>query len=311
MYALKNIRKTDLQTLLNDLHDNGYAKNSIIEVKGILTKCFAYAVNESYLSASPATGLKTPKTEFTKIPTRSAPHSYIEKEKIDIILNRFSEGTSGFIPLLLGYRCGLRSGETFALLWEDIDFSEKTLTVKRQIQWMQNDRSDEEKHQTNGMKNDEAGYWYFSTPKYNSVRTIDLDDELITILSNEKQRQESAQMNYTESYVKYYSDEHRRINSAGRGEKLNFVCISEDGSYINSRTLNHVSSVIRKELHIPEFTYHSLRHTHTTMLIENGAPIKYVQTRLGHKNIDITLNVYRHYTKAIAEQGCGILNSTF
>jgi len=32
---------------------------------------------------------------------------------------------------------------------------------------------------------------------------------------------------------------------------------------------------------IPKFAYHSLRHTHATMLAERGASPKYVQHRLG------------------------------
>lgn len=30
------------------------------------------------------------------------------------------------------------------------------------------------------------GYWYFSEPKYNSYRQIDLDDELIALLKEKK-----------------------------------------------------------------------------------------------------------------------------
>lgn len=80
-YALKNIKKIDLQNFLNKMYDNGYSKNSIVETKGILTKCFSYAVEEKYLSVSPAIGVKNPKSEFTKVPTRSAPHSYLTPEK--------------------------------------------------------------------------------------------------------------------------------------------------------------------------------------------------------------------------------------
>lgn len=310
-YALKNIKRADLQNFLNKMHDNGYSKNSIAEVKGILTKCFSYAVDEKYISVSPALGLKTPKSEFTKVPTRSAPHAYISADKMNRIFERFPHGSSSYIPLLLGYRCGLRIGETFGLLWEDIDFEKKTLSVNRQVQWKQSERSEEEKLLGNGKKSEDAGYWYFSNPKYNSFRTIELDEELLEILRQEKERQEAAKMYFKERYAQYFVDEHRKINMSNNGARINFVCAREDGTYITSRTLQHTSSIIHNQLSIPEFDYHSLRHTHTTMLIENGAPIKYVQNRLGHKNIDVTLNVYQHLTEGLTVQGNTVLNDIF
>lgn len=310
-YALKNIRKIDLQNFLNTMHDNGYSKNSVTETKGILTKCLSYAVDEKYLSVSPAIGVKNPKSEFTKVPTRSAPHSYLSPEKMDMIFRRFPRRSTSHIPLLLGYRCGLRIGETFGLLWDDIDFNAKTLLVKRQIQWKQNERPKEVIAQENGRKSDDSGYWYFSNPKYNSFRTIELDDELLDILRQEKEQQEAAKAYFRERYAQYFVDEHRRINTAGNGEQISFVCVRENGMYTTPRTLQHTSSIIHKQLLMPEFDYHSLRHTHTTMLIEHGAPIKYVQARLGHKNIDVTLNIYQHLTESLIAQGSATLNSMF
>ena len=49
--------------------------------------------------------------------------------------------------------------------------------------------------------------------------------------------------------------------------------------------MQHVSHIARTELGFDKFDYHSLRHTHATMLAEKGASPKYVQYRLGHKNI--------------------------
>ena len=51
--------------------------------------------------------------------------------------------------MMIGYRCGLRIGEVYALTWDDIDLKNKKLTVSKQIQWKSLPRSEEEKQRTN------------------------------------------------------------------------------------------------------------------------------------------------------------------
>lgn len=61
------------------------------------------------------------------------------------------------------------------------------------------------------------------------------------------------------------------------------------------------SRVIHHEVQLA-FDYHSLRHTHATMLIEAGANVKNVQVRLGHTNIHTTLQTYMHDTEKMGTQ---------
>ena len=44
------------------------------------------------------------------------------------------------------------------------------------------------------------------------------------------------------------------------------------------------------------------------MLLENGAAMKDVQHRLGHKNIQVTLQIYTHLTQKMQNQTVEILN---
>ena len=87
------------------------------------------------------------------------------------------------------------------------------------------------------------------------------------------------------------------------------VMVRPDGSYINSRTIQHVSRVATQDLGFEKFDYHSLRHTHATMLAELGASPKYVQHRLGHKNIQVTMNIYQHLTDKMSEEGARLLDT--
>ena len=66
-----------------------------------------------------------------------------------------------------------------------------------------------------------------------------------------------------------------------------------------------MSKKIKKTLGF-DFEYHSLRHSHATILIDNGANPKAVQHRLGHKDIRTTLNIYVHATDKMASESVDI-----
>jgi len=45
---------------------------------------------------------------------------------------------------------------------------------------------------------------------------------------------------------------------------------------------------------IPDVTFHALRHTHASQLIDAGVDIVTISKRLGHAKADVTLRVYVH-----------------
>lgn len=300
-YKLRTVSHSTLQKLIDKLASEGRSRNSISVISGILSSSFNYALEPlGYISKNPMEHVKLPsKRAEGNVAANSNKRVYITEEQMSKILERFPEGSSTYIPLLLGYRCGLRIGEAYALTWNDIDFESKTLSVNRQVQWHSDGK--------------DSQYWYFSTPKYDSYRTIQIDDDLVKILKKEKETQERKAKAYldTEYTFNYEEKGTRIINSDGKGEKINFVCIRENGTYINPRTMNNTSQVIHKKLGFPEFNFHSLRHTHCTMLLDNGADTKYVQTRLGHKNVQVTLNVYQHLTQKTKKTSDSILNKIY
>ncbi|QYU58161.1 site-specific integrase [Weissella confusa] len=51
------------------------------------------------------------------------------------------------------------------------------------------------------------------------------------------------------------------------------------------------------EIRIEPVRFHGLRHSHVSYLLHNGVDIAYVSKRVGHSNINITLNTYAHMLK--------------
>lgn len=65
--------------------------------------------------------------------------------------------------------------------------------------------------------------------------------------------------------------------------------------------MQNTSMIIKKIF--KEFDFYSLRHTHASMLAEIGVEQKYIQPRLGHSDIKITIEVYEHTTDTMRSRG--------
>lgn len=288
-YKLKDVTPTTLQNLITDMYRHNYSRNTLTVIKGILSGSFDYAVQPlGYIKTSPMLYVKLPKLENKK--ARSAPHVFIPQEEIDKIFERFPKGSTAYIPLMFGYKCGMRIGEAFAVTWDDVDFDNATVTVSKQLLW-----------------DDQKSAWYVSTPKYNSVRTIDIDSALVKLLEETKFHQEKAKGYYEDTYTTLYLDD-GYVNTES-GTPIEFVNVRENGDFIQPRIMQHTSAIIHKTY--PDFDFHSLRHTHCTMLIENNAPLKYVQERLGHKNLKVTMEIYNHITEEQRTKGRHTIDNMF
>jgi hypothetical protein len=56
---------------------------------------------------------------------------------------------------------------------------------------------------------------------------------------------------------------------------------------------------------LPVIRLNDLRHTHATLLLAAGEPVKVVSERLGHANATITLTVHQHVHPGVGRQAAG------
>lgn len=289
-YKLKSLTPSILQEFINQKFNEGFSRNTLLVLKGILSGSLNYAVEPlKYIKFSPMAAVNLPLARAVpKIPTRKKEKEIVTEEQMAKILERFPYGNSCYLPLQLAYRCGLRLGEAFAITWDDVDFNNKTLNINKQVQNIDK-------------------YWTFTSTKYKSDRIIYLDDFMLEILKKYKEFQDKAKKFYEENYIQLKVNLKNQIN-IDEGEDVNLINIRENGSYIQPRVMQHCSYIIHYKLNYKHFDYHSLRHTHATMLLNAGANIKAVQERLGHKKADITLQVYTHVTEDMRKEALEMLN---
>nr|WP_241634859.1 site-specific integrase [Fusobacterium gastrosuis] len=57
-----------------------------------------------------------------------------------------------------------------------------------------------------------------------------------------------------------------------------------------------------------DLTIHDLRHSHASLLINNGVEILAISKRLGHSNPTMTLNIYSHLYKSTEQRALDIIN---
>ena len=290
LYKLKALTPAILQSFINKKFNEGFSRNTLLVLKGILSGSLNYAVEPlMFIKFSPMAPVKLPLTRaIPDVESRKKEKIIITQEEFKTIIKRFPFGHSCHLPLQLAYRCGVRLGEAFAITWDDVDFEKRTLAINKQVQW----------------KNK---FWYFTDTKYKSDRIIDLDDIMLDILKKYKEINERSRNFYREYYTQMKVNDLKQINSE-QGKDVNLINVRENGTYIQPRVMQNCFRVIHYNLGIKDLDYHSLRHTHATMLLSEGVNAKVVQERLGHKKVEITLEVYTHVTDKMRRDAIKVLN---
>ena len=297
-YRLRALTAPPIQEYVNDLKTRGFARSTAFNI----FKCFSGALNYAveplnYIELNPCDRVRFPKYEKGNQPV----HVYIPPENMSAIFDRF-RNSPFYVPLMIGYHTGVRISECFGLTWDDINLEERTIRIERQT-----------------INRDKA--WYFTTTKTpGSVRTIKFGNKLYDCLKHARHEKLKNRLSlgdhYTEQYLKPETDEHgdtiqRIVSACGIVPDLpaaDMVCVRNDGTLLTTQSFLYVSRVVHRELGLP-FNYHSLRHTHATMLIEAGADIKDVQERLGHASVTTTMDRYVHNTDDMKQRTVDLFDS--
>ena len=186
----------------------------------------------------------------------AAPTHAFSAEQVQEILQHYPPGHAFHVPVLIAYHTGARLGEICALTWDDVDFDAREIHINKTV------------IEVNGVEIQPA-------PKTSgSLRVVSYGHALQDCLKAQRRGQ--------------------LINALKYGAPApTFICQAARGGVLAPRLFSSFNAWTRRTFG-PGYSFHSLRHTHATMLLEAGEDLEVVSKRLGHTSILTTAKTYSH-----------------
>ena len=211
--------------------------------------------------------------QFVEVPkNKKYKNEIYNAEDMKKLLEKSRE-TSLELPIILASGLGLRISEILGLTWNNIDFNDFTITIDK-------------------ITVRDKGQVILKEPKTeSSIRTISAPKEIILMLKQLKKDRLAAKL---------------------RGEKSHRELIFYDKN-LNPVAQDVLSKKFRyflQENNLKHIRFHDLRHSHVTMLIDAKVPIKVISERVGHSNVNTTLNIYSHALREMDQEASDKISDT-
>lgn len=250
----------------------GLSARTVRYVYTILRSALSDAVRHGRLSVNPTDRSTPPSPSEARPPEMQA---WTAAELVRFL--RWSEDRDP--DLAMGWRLlaatGMRRGEALALRWRDVDLDAGRLQVRRSV---------------GVAKSKGAGQQLVEGPtKTGQARVIDIDTDTVAAVRAYRATRELL----SPDLVK------------GSGLVLGTLKGAHRHPERYSRRFVEQVAQARRALgedQIPKIRLHDLRHTHATLLLAAGEPVKVVSERLGHASATITLTVYQHVHPGMGRQ---------
>lgn len=211
--------------------------------------------------------------QFVEVPkSKKFKNEIYNAEDMRILLEK-CKGTSLELPIVIASGLGLRISEILGLTWNNIDFNDFTITVEK-------------------ITVRDNGKVILKEPKTeSSVRTITAPKEIITMLKQLKKDRLAAKLRGEKSHREliFYDKNLEPIAPDVISKKFRY--------FLEINNLKHIR-------------FHDLRHSHVTMLIDAKVPIKVISERVGHSNVNTTLNIYSHALKEMDQEASDKISNT-
>lgn len=277
---MPSIKLYQLQAVLDKLADcNPYtgkpsAKKTLRDYRKVIQLIFDYARHNQAIDFDPTSALTISKKA---IETERRALTLEERKRICEFEHRAK------LPAMLMMFAGLRRGEVTALLWSDIDFENKTITVSKSYNFKKN---------------------CIKPPKSEAGnRTVPIPDVLCDYLKEYRKTQGKGKI------LVALSAQGKQMTESAWKRMLESYLVQLNYQY---GTFTHKQNLFAPEklpMVIEPFTWHCLRHTYATILYDAGVDVLTAKDLLGHEDVKTTLGIYTHLSEEKKQNDISKLNS--
>jgi integrase len=231
---------------------SGLSGKTVSNIAGVLNRAMRDAVRWGLIAVNPITDARKPQKKSPEM------KAWQPEELGNFIAATRTDRQSGIWHLLA--TTGMRRGEMLGLRWDDIDFENGTMTIRRTRVRVGTAVFDE-------------------TPKSQaSKRTINIDPQTLQALRQQKARQAEE-----------------RIAIGGLwDDQLGHIATNRDGSRVDPHALTRRFLLITKKVELPRIRLHDVRHSYVVAARKAGTDVKTISQRIGHADVNVTLTVYDH-----------------
>lgn len=232
--------------------------NNLIHLSTASMKKIQFLLNGCFKSAIKNNLIRTNPLADFKLPTSTKEEKQVEVFTLEEQKSYTQALATEKYGLLfhLTLNTGMRLGEVIGLKWDYIDLNNGIITISETVN---------------------------RSKVYNKDGTY--ENKLIT--KSPKTSKGKREIPIPSFLLKY-------LRSLKLRSTTDYVFSTSNGTPLTAENVRKYHLRICKKAKIKEISFHALRHTYATRLIEAGEHIKTVQELLGHADITTTMNIYTH-----------------
>jgi len=263
---LQKLTAQHIKMLHSKKLDEGLSPTTVVSIHRMLKTALSDAVKAGMLAKNVCNNVETPRKKEYEM----KPLTLEQAQK----LMKFVSGHELEAIIVLALTTGMRRGELVALKWQDINFIQGTLQVRRTI-----------------TRDKKLKYIEAELKTKKSRRSVTLASLTIDILLRHRIHQGEV-----------------KLKAGSEWQEHDFVFTTAIGTSLNPESLLGRFKKILKRAELPNIRFHDLRHSAATLLLGMGVHTKIVQELLGHSTMAMTADIYSHVLPTMQQGAIDRLN---